>query len=358
MNIYRQIFVTVLCWTLFPCLHASPLPGQIVGWGDNEAGQASGMAHLGWSNGIATINDHILTNVVAIDAGTGHQCLALKSDGTVLAWGGFELPNWPPPAGLRDVKSIASGFDCSLALKSNGVVVGWGDVRVPDDLTNVAAVTRSRIYLKTDGTVASWGLSPARGGYARLVINKDGSKTACRPDSPIPKDLSNVVAIASGIGGLDRYLALKKDGTVVTWGEETDSPPPGLNNVMAIAVGTRQSLALKTDGTVVQWGAGQYDQTTGTSRNSSSNSPSILNNLVRIKGQILSNVVAIAAGGIDSTPASAYSLALKSDGTVVAWGEGCFQETNVPKGLSNVVAISAGPINCLALQKLTLPSGK
>ena len=53
----------------------------------------------------------------------------------------------------------------------------------------------------------------------------------------------------------------------------------------------------------------------------------------------LSNVVAIAAGG-DPANSSRYSLALKSDGTVVPWGSG---EVLYPViGLSNVIAIGGG----------------
>lgn len=64
----------------------------------------------------------------------------------------------------------------------------------------------------------------------------------------------------------------------------------------------------------------------------------------------LSNVVAIAAGGW-------HNLALKSDGTVVAWGAGgpstnqlvaCGQNV-VPAGLSNVQEIAAGSVHSLAL---------
>ena len=57
----------------------------------------------------------------------------------------------------------------------------------------------------------------------------------------------------------------------------------------------------------------------------------------------LTNAIAIAAGG-------GHSLALKSDGTVVAWGRGDFGETNVPTGLSNVVAIAAGYYHSIALK--------
>jgi len=63
----------------------------------------------------------------------------------------------------------------------------------------------------------------------------------------------------------------------------------------------------------------------------------------------LSNVVAIAAGGW-------HSLALKSDGTVVAWGANTgnnsivdYGQCNVPANLSNVVQIAAGLVNSLVL---------
>jgi len=45
-------------------------------------------------------------------------------------------------------------------------------------------------------------------------------------------------------------------------------------------------------------------------------------------------VVAIATGDY-------HSLALKSDGTVVAWGENLNGQCNIPPGLGNVVAIAA-----------------
>ena len=45
--------------------------------------------------------------------------------------------------------------------------------------------------------------------------------------------------------------------------------------------------------------------------------------------------MAVAAGG-------SHNLALKGDGTVVAWGANWYGQTNVPPGLSNVVAVAAG----------------
>lgn len=57
----------------------------------------------------------------------------------------------------------------------------------------------------------------------------------------------------------------------------------------------------------------------------------------------LTNVTAISAGGL-------YNVALKSNGTVLAWGYNNDGETNVPNGLTNVIAIAAGSSHSLALK--------
>src|SRR5947209_2585723 len=57
----------------------------------------------------------------------------------------------------------------------------------------------------------------------------------------------------------------------------------------------------------------------------------------------LTNVIAISGGGL-------HNLVLKSDGTVVAWGYNCCGQTNVSPGLSNVIAIAAGTAHSVALK--------
>jgi hypothetical protein len=43
-------------------------------------------------------------------------------------------------------------------------------------------------------------------------------------------------------------------------------------------------------------------------------------------------------------------MALRADGTVAVWGDNSYGQTNVPAGLSNVVAIAAGGYQCLVLK--------
>jgi hypothetical protein len=140
-------------------------------------------------------------------------------------------------------------------------------------------------------------------------------------------------------------------GQVIFWGYVGDSAPwPSagvvtiagqvLTNIVAVAAGYKHSLALRSDGTVVGWGLNNSGQATG----SASINPDRASGVVKIDGQVLSNVVAVAAG-------SHFSLALKSDGTVVEWGNNVFGQTSMLAGLSNVVAIAAEGDNSLALKR-------
>ena len=86
--------------------------------------------------------------MTAVAAGE-HHAVALKSDGTVVAWGSPSSQDYGQatvPDGLSSVVAIAAGFTHTLALKSDGTVVAWGNngqgqASVPAGLVGVIAIT-------------------------------------------------------------------------------------------------------------------------------------------------------------------------------------------------------------------------
>lgn len=224
-----------------------------------------------------------LTDVSAIAVGFYH-CLALKRDGTVWAWGnnpGGQLgdgtteyrltpmkvkdPN-DPTGHLTGVSAIAGGPERSMVVKNDGTVWTWGGlvewvngawthqttpVRVndPNDpsgyLTGGSAIAIGQdhtLVLKRDGTVWAWG----RNLWGALGV--DGRDYRLTPvqvrDVTDPTGyLTSMRAIAAGWDG---SLALKRDGTLWTWGSDVRYPTQmsELTNVSAIAIGQWQRLAV------------------------------------------------------------------------------------------------------------------
>jgi len=232
-------------------------------------------------NGVVSIND-------GYDFG-----LALKGDGTVLAWGSnaygqlgdaTTTTRLSPTAvsSLTGVSGVSAGRWHSLAVKQNGSVWAWGmnyQGQVGDGTTTsritpvavsgvttataVVATGRHSLALLADGTVQAWGYN--YGGQLG-----DGTTTD-RTSSVAVALLANVIAIA---GGLDFSVALKGDGTVWTWGtngsgqlgdgstanRSSAGQVSGLANISQIAAGDAFVLALDSAGRVWAWGRNYYGE--------------------------------------------------------------------------------------------------
>jgi hypothetical protein len=214
--------------------------------------------------------------------------------GTVTAWGSDSQATTMPDLG-NDVVSIAAGHgaDYDLALHADGTVTGWGaestPASLPTDLKNAstAHVTQLSagpayaVALRADGTIKQWGGAatgtvPTLSGVTQVLAAplaaaavNDGHVTEWGGTAsflPMPTGLSDVVQVASETMSM---LALKSDGTIVTWGMNPAGPnsvpgddlPASLQsrvqgNVTAIAASGSTSAALLKDGTVVAWSAG------------------------------------------------------------------------------------------------------
>jgi len=95
-----------------------------------------------------------LRDVSAIAAGVNHS-LALKKDGTVVAWGNNDYGQSTVPAGLRNVRAIAAGDGYSMALKQYGIVVAWGRQSTGTTMaSDVAAASNLAVTVTETDTLA------------------------------------------------------------------------------------------------------------------------------------------------------------------------------------------------------------
>ncbi|HEX4085357.1 MAG TPA: hypothetical protein VHY22_10635, partial [Chthoniobacteraceae bacterium] len=288
------------------------------------------------------------------------------------------------------VSAFAAGSTHSLALTSAGALSAWGDNTygelgvsgtayslIPiavdsstDSALNgktVVAVTAGSIHslaLCSDGSLASWGYGAdgelGTGGTA-------GSFVPVAVDSSTTSALSGKTVKAISAGSFHN-LVLCTDGSVIAWGYNVagqlgtggtgNSAEPVVvsgtsgsalfgKTVVSVAAGRDFSLALCSDGSVAAWGdnsAGQLGYTgtastlTPVAVDSSSSSA--------LYGK---TVVAIAAGGY-------HSLALCSDGTVVAWGyngigelgNGAMVSSTLPVAVSTASALGGKTVTAVA----------
>ena len=319
---------------------------EVMAWGRNDMGQLGlGTSGEGSSQSFPNVLSGLI-NIVDLAAGENHS-LALSDSGDVWAWGNnshgqlgigaadgeTEIDKPEKVLLLTDIIAIDGGYAHSLALQSNGTVWAWGNnthgqlgigksgietsesipnlIQTLDSCISIAAGYGHSVALKKDGTVWTWGFNSS--GQLGDGTEIDRNQPAIVPG------LSNIISIAAG----DYHtVALKNDGTVWTWGDNpfgqlgddttlmknTPTRVLYISNVISVAAGYVHTLALKNDGTVWGWGGNVYGQL-GDNTTEMRTRP--------VKADLFPKAIAIEAGHY-------HSMALKSDGSVWSFGANSF----------------------------------
>jgi hypothetical protein len=272
-------------------------PGALSVWGDDSAHQ---------------ITDAPTGEFKAVAKGGAFQGLAIRSDGTLALWGGYNDPFAIPPVPAAiagdEFVSVAIGRSHALAIRPDGSIVGWGNnssgqLNAPTDVRfdAVTAGNSHSIGLAEDGTLYGWGFN----GFGQTNV---------------PAGRFTEIAARAQYS-----LALRDDGTLFGWGSNF----AGIFNTWAsdgqghfyvpdkkfkgIAAGNFHALAINVDKTVEAWGnnsTGQLNVPAG----------------VRFKE---------VGGGFG------YSVGITVNGRLVAWGDNSLGQLNVPDGKFDTLAAVA-----------------
>ncbi len=245
--------------------------------------------------------------------------------------------------------SVSSNEQHSLAIRDDGGLYAWGNnsdarlglgttggsINIPTqvgtdtDWVMVAAGYYHSLALKSDGTLWGWG---GNTGGATGLDTTYGSTTA-------PTQIGTDEDWATIAAGYTLSAAVKADGTLWTWGDNTfystglgtDSGATDIptrvgsaTNWEHVSLGVFHGLAIKTDHTIWSWGHNE-DYRTGLGTNSSST-------MTPTQIGTASDWTSIEAG-------ISFGYAIKANGTLWSWGDNYFgrngqgQEsgtTNVP----------------------------
>ena len=211
--------------------------GTMWTWGNSNYGQLG----LGDTNNRSSPTQiGALTTWLYAAAGYSH-CAAIKTDGTLWTWG----RNQAGALGLGNTTNYSSP-------KQMGALTTW---------LKVAAngYTGYTLAIKTDGTLWAWGGN----NFGQQGL---GNTTPTQSPNQVGA-LTNWSNVVASMGNF--VIANKTDGTLWSWGNNSNSGPLGLGNTtyysspkqigalttwLKLSCGYKHAAVIKTDGTMWSWG--------------------------------------------------------------------------------------------------------
>ena len=240
-----------------------------------------------------------------------------------------DAPSFAVNSGLLSVVGV--GFDGSTRGYSVGTG-GYGQLAAgvgvtssgtPREIVNVTDFTQLSagdywgMGLRADGTVMVWGRNDS-GQLANGVIADGGNNASFVPLAVA--GLSNVTKVEPGYNW---GMALKADGTVWTWGNNssgqlglgsigspvtTPTQVPGLTGITDIVGSGQNGFALKSDGTLWTWGNNANGMLGRGQQNVSDGTPAIVPSLGSSVARLFPAV-------------GTHVFIEKTDGTIWSWGD-------------------------------------
>ncbi len=277
---------------------------------------------------------------------TAAHSVAIAQDGTLWAWGlnangqlgDGTTTNRNTPVKIGNANNwltVAVGGDYTIAIKTDGTLWASGlngngqlgdgtttqrnsilQIGTANNWLKVSAGRYHSIAIKTDGTLWTWGYN---------VQGQLGDGTTTQTN--IPTQIGTATNWLTAAAGSSHTVATKTDGTLWAWGNNNSGQLGDGSNIQrkspvqignatnwqTITAGNDHTIAIKTNGTLWAWGDNFYGQLGyGQSGiNSSKNSP--------MQIDIDIHWLKITAGNV-------YTLAIKTDGTLWAWGRNIYSE--------------------------------
>ncbi|WP_170266625.1 choice-of-anchor D domain-containing protein [Brevifollis gellanilyticus] len=396
---------------------------KLAAWGWNEHGTLGDGTLVQRDAPVMVDRTGVLADktIVQVSCGTYHT-LALTTEGRVYAWGkngflGFTATtpgsfSLPAPVNTdsgvsalhgKTVVAVAAGGDSySLALCSDGSLVSWGynpfgqlgdnsqtsrempvlvnttaglSALAGKTVTSIAAGESFNLALCSDGSLVSWG----RNHYGQLGDNSQTNRwVPVLVDRELGRSALAGKAVRSLAAAASSSLVLCEDGSVVGWGLNqhgnlgdgtmTNRLTPTVMNteagvsflhgrqVTSLVAGQQHTIILCSDGTLAACGWA-YQGRLGMGPSETWDRSVFPRQVNAISGQSAlfgKTVTALSAG-------LTHSMALCSDGTVVAWGDNTYGQIGKGSTQSSyftAVAVNTAPgTSALAGQRVTALAG-